>query len=44
MCDFCESLYVGKSDRFFDGILGGYCQNNYDRWRKCSNIYGGTSE
>lgn len=23
MYDFCESLYIGKSDRFSTGILGG---------------------
>lgn len=23
MYDYVESLYIGKSDRFFDGILGG---------------------
>jgi len=29
--DYAESLYVGKSDRFFDGVLGGgHSKNNYD--------------
>jgi hypothetical protein len=41
MYDYVESLYIGKSDRFFDGILGGgYSKNYYDRCRKCRDFNG----